>query len=294
MSPKSLPFLSLVLILVITNVSLSQSTSFSYQGFFKQNNVPANGNFYFEFALYDQATFGSQVGSTVILDPVTAADGLFSVNLDFGNQFNGSNRYLEIRLRPSAGGPLTFLTPRQLIRSVPNALNANLLGGLPAAAYIQNSTGQQANTNISISGNASVGGNIGVGTLTPNANLNIVGAQPPDNNGLGNPGIDATHAVNIVGAKGGRSGEAGIGGAGASVTIRAGDGGTSPQGSLAEGQAGSISLQPGFSGIRPRMANYFLLLSAVTSASARRIRKPSLMSMEPRWSAEPLRPLVWR
>lgn len=247
--PKTF-FVVLLAVVVCTASStiFAQTSSFSYQGHFRQNSVPANGNYYFEFALYDQPTFGSQVGSTLILDPVAVSDGVFTVSLDFGNLFNGSDRYLEIRVRPSGGGPLNVLTPRQLIANAPNALNANSLGGLPAASYIRNSTTQQTNANLNIGGNAVIGGNIGVGTNTPAANLNIVGTQPPDAVGIGTPGVHATDALTILGARGGRSGEAGQGGDGAEIYVRAGDGGTSPQGSIAEGQGGSITLQPGFSG----------------------------------------------
>ena len=223
-----------------------QTTTFTYQGFIKQDNAPANGNFYFEFALFDQPVFGTQIGTTITLDPVAVNMGSFTVELDFGNQFTGANRYLEIHVRRSGIGGLQILSPRKLITNAPNALNATSLGGLPAASYIQNTVTQQSNANLNIGGNAVVGGNIGVGTNTPSANLNIVGTQPLDNNG--SQGTNATDALTVVGGRGGRGGDGSQGGNGANISFRAGDGGTSPQGSNAEGLGGSITLQPGLSG----------------------------------------------
>lgn len=236
---------------------LSQSTTFSYQGNLNTGGSPANGNHRFEVSLFDAPTAGVQIGTTVILDPVAVTNGTFVLNLDFGNQFDGPDRFIEIKVKPSVGGSLTTLSPRQRIFTVPysvkslasdnsaNAANAAMLGGLPPAGYLLNTTGTQPNSSLNISGQAIVGGRLGIGTQSPGANLNVVGVQPPDAVGIGTPGQDATDALTVVGAKGGRSGEAGQGGDGANVSIRAGDGGTSPQGSLAEGDGGSITIQAG-------------------------------------------------
>lgn len=236
---------------------LSQSTTFSYQGNLNTGGSPANGNHRFEVSLFDAPTAGVQIGTTVILDPVAVTNGTFVLNLDFGNQFDGPDRFIEIKVKPSVGGSLTTLSPRQRIFTVPysvkslasdnsaNAANAAMLGGLPPAGYLLNTTGTQPNSSLNISGQAIVGGRLGIGTQSPGANLNVVGVQPPDAVGLGTPGQDATDALTVVGARGGRSGEAGQGGDGANVSIRAGDGGTSPQGSLAEGDGGSITIQAG-------------------------------------------------
>ena len=236
---------------------LSQSTTFSYQGNLNTGGSPANGNHRFEVSLFDAPTAGVQIGTTVILDPVAVTNGTFVLNLDFGNQFDGPDRFIEIKVKPSVGGSLTTLSPRQRIFTVPysvkslasdnsaNAANAAMLGGLPPAGYLLNTTGTQPNSSLNISGQAIVGGRLGIGTQSPGANLNVVGVQPPDAVGIGTPGQDATDALTVVGARGGRSGEAGQGGDGANVSIRAGDGGTSPQGSLAEGDGGSITIQAG-------------------------------------------------
>ena len=181
---------TLVLVLSSQNIS-AQTTEFTYQGSLKISGTAATGNYDFDFTLFDDLTTGDQVGPNLVRANVTVTNGIFSVSLDFGNQFPGANRFLEIRVRPSGGGEYTALTPRQLISSSPysiqslnaenaiNAINATTatnalqLGGVDANQfvltgdvrlsdernplpnspnYIQNSTNQQTTSNFNISG----------------------------------------------------------------------------------------------------------------------------------------------
>ncbi len=92
-------------------------TDFTYQGQLKQGGALANGNFNFSFLLFTAASGGSQVGSTVNLSNVAVSEGLFTVELDFGaSAFNGSNRWLEVRVNG------IFLSPRQPLNGTPYAL----------------------------------------------------------------------------------------------------------------------------------------------------------------------------
>ena len=95
-----------------TGSLFAQTTQITYQGSVKDGSSPANGNYDFEFLLFDAISGGSQLGTTNSRNSVPVTDGIFSVNLDFGDQFPGSNRFLEIRLRPTGGGGLTL--PRGL------------------------------------------------------------------------------------------------------------------------------------------------------------------------------------
>jgi len=45
--------------------------------------------------LYDAVSDGNQIGSTLTTSP-TIANGLFSVNLDYGNVFNNNPPWLDI------------------------------------------------------------------------------------------------------------------------------------------------------------------------------------------------------
>jgi len=123
----------------------AQTTEFTYQGSLKDGASAATGNYDFEFALFDSLAAGSQIGSTLTRNTVAVAGGTFAVKLDFGGQFPGSNRFLEIRVRVSGGGAFTPLLPRQLVNSAPysvkalsaaTAVNATNLGGVAASQFV--------------------------------------------------------------------------------------------------------------------------------------------------------------
>ena len=69
--------------------------------------APANGTYDFQFSLYDTLSGGTQVGSTVTMTGVPVTSGLFTVQLDFGNVFNGTAFYLQIAVRPANAGTYT-------------------------------------------------------------------------------------------------------------------------------------------------------------------------------------------
>lgn len=131
---------------VLCSISISaQGTEFSYQGSLKDGANPANGNYDFEFLLFDALTAGTQQGATLTRSAVAVANGIFSVKLDFGSQFPGANRFLEIRVRLAGQPGITTLTPRQLVNSAPysvkslntdTATNASQLGGVAASQYV--------------------------------------------------------------------------------------------------------------------------------------------------------------
>lgn len=111
-------------------------TAFTYQGQLKDGDNPANGAYDFQFALYDAASGGTQIGLTVSVNDLTVTNGLFTTQLDFGaSAFNGNARYLEVRVRPgSSTGTYTTLTPRQQLTPAPYAL------ALPGLYTQQNTT----------------------------------------------------------------------------------------------------------------------------------------------------------
>jgi hypothetical protein len=53
--------------------------------------------------LYDAASDGTQLGTTLTISSVAVTNGVFSVSLDFGSQFAGGSRFLEIHLRQTGG-----------------------------------------------------------------------------------------------------------------------------------------------------------------------------------------------
>ena len=57
--------------------------------------------------------------------PMTSPDGRLTLVLDFGPVFDGTPRFLELRVRPGAdAGAFVPLTPRQSLRPTPEALRA--------------------------------------------------------------------------------------------------------------------------------------------------------------------------
>jgi len=214
---KTRILLTVVLLLLGISQALAQTTGFTYQGKLTDGGAPANGNYDLQFALFDSADGGAQVGQTQTVTAVSVRTGVFTVALDFGaNAFPGANRFLEISTRPSGGGPFTVLAPRQVIASTPYAVrslsaatadtatnavtanNAQQLAGVAASQYvltgdarlsdsrtptagssdyIQNATTQQTSSNFNISGDGTAGGTISGNVMNAVTQYNIGGQR---------------------------------------------------------------------------------------------------------------------
>jgi hypothetical protein len=129
---KILVILVVTLGLMVCQTKVSEaapmSTAFTYQGHLYDANHVANGNYDFQFKLYDSNSDGNQVGSDVDKPDVNVVDGYFTVELDFNdpNAFNGEARWLKIGVRPGAStGGYTTLSPRQEITATPYAMYAS-------------------------------------------------------------------------------------------------------------------------------------------------------------------------
>ncbi|MEZ5427333.1 MAG: tail fiber domain-containing protein [Pyrinomonadaceae bacterium] len=205
--------LTFITLLICLNI-FGQTSEFTFQGSLKSGGAPAEGNYDFEFALFDALTNGAQIGSVIPVSNVPVADGIFSVKLDFAGHFPGADRFLEIRVRPTGGGAYSVLSPRQTITSAPYSIkslnsenavsavsattaeNALQLGGIAAnqfilttdarlsdarpplpnsPSYIQNGTVQQASGNFNISGDGTVAGALSGGTVNATSQFNLGG-----------------------------------------------------------------------------------------------------------------------
>jgi hypothetical protein len=180
-------FFALLLLLSVDGVK-AQTSSFSYEGTLSESGSPANGDYDFEFKLFDDISTGQQQGSTLQRLNVTVKNGDYLVTLDYGALvFRGDDFFLETSYRATGGGAFTVITPRQQILSVPyaikslnaataeglsgacvNCVTSNQIGSvdggavtgaiplasLPAGSgyYIQNSNSQQTSANFNISG----------------------------------------------------------------------------------------------------------------------------------------------
>lgn len=186
--------LAWLVVLLSSSAATAQTTTFTYRGKLTDDYNQLTGTYDLQFNLYDEAagTHSPLNATPVVIEDVQVTNGTFSVALDFGNLFNGGDRYVETGVRPGGDtGAFVTLSPRQRITSAPysirslssatadTATNAESLGGTPPGGfvqttdarlmdartptagstnYIQNATGLQtgANFNIAGTGTASV------------------------------------------------------------------------------------------------------------------------------------------
>lgn len=104
------------------------TTEFSYQGELTDAAVGVDGFADFQFTLWDAAAGGTQLTPTVQIDAVPVVDGRFTVQIDFGDEYDGDARWLGIGVRnptdPTDTLPFVLLTPRQPLTAVPFAQHA--------------------------------------------------------------------------------------------------------------------------------------------------------------------------
>jgi hypothetical protein len=119
------------------STALAQGTAFTYQGQLNEGANPATGIYDLRFAIYDSPGGGTQQGNPVTNSATSLSNGLFTVILDFGNQFTGPGRWLEIGVRTNGGDAFTALIPRQPLTPTPYAIFAENVGsgGIAVGVY---------------------------------------------------------------------------------------------------------------------------------------------------------------
>ncbi len=205
--------LSFIFLLAGLLVAKAQTASFTYQGKLTDNLVAANGSYQMQFALFDAAAGGNQIGATMTYPAVQVSNGIFTVALDFGaNAFSGASRFLQISVFSTTTSSFVVLNPRQSVTSAPYAIkalnsttaqtaqtaqtaeNSNNLGGIPAnlyvqtndsrlsddrnptagsGFYVQNRTTPQSNTNFNITGDGTTGGTLSGNIVNSGSQYNI-------------------------------------------------------------------------------------------------------------------------
>jgi hypothetical protein len=99
--------------------------AFTYQGRLMDGGDPANGLYDLQFELFESADGPTAVGTDVELPDQPVTDGLFTVQLDFGDVFDGSKLWLQIGVRPGdSEDEYTILSERQELTAAPYALYA--------------------------------------------------------------------------------------------------------------------------------------------------------------------------
>ena len=140
------------LALLGTATAQTVTTAFTYQGELSADGTPVSGLYDFQFKLYNP--LGTQIAGTLCADDILVTDGRFVVVLDFDSRFafNGSQRLLEVLVRPDSGqacsdpAGFTALAPRQAVLATPyasramNASNADIANTALSADNAGNAT----------------------------------------------------------------------------------------------------------------------------------------------------------
>jgi hypothetical protein len=101
----------------------------TYQGELRSAGTAADGNYDFQFHLYNQAAGGASVAAPEFVNNVAVDEGLFSAQLDFGSMpFENANLWLEIHVKAAGSSQYTVLAPRQALTAAPYAMHANIVG----------------------------------------------------------------------------------------------------------------------------------------------------------------------
>lgn len=124
---------SVTALVLASGIAISSSVviaePFVFQGRLNDEGAPADGMYDLEFVLFATDVGGAQVGPTVTLEDQLVEDGNFQVELDFGDVFDGSTRWVEISVRDGADvGGFTELAPRLKVGSAPQASFATKAG----------------------------------------------------------------------------------------------------------------------------------------------------------------------
>ena len=153
---------------VLAGIAGAQTTAFTYQGKLTHGGMAANSSYDMEFRLFDTATAGSQIGDSQTKTSVQVVNGVFTVVLDFGTEFPGADRFLEISIRPAGSGTFTTLTPRQQVTSAPRSvrsLNAASADSMSTAcnlcitdSHIQSIAGSKITGSVANADNATTAG----------------------------------------------------------------------------------------------------------------------------------------
>ena len=126
MKTKVLTFATVVFCCFLTTCAsvFAQGTAFTYQGQLTGSNGPAHGTYDLTFKLWNASSGGSQVGSTITASSTAITNGLFTVILDFGSEYNGTPYWLELGVRTNGAASFSTLSPRQELTPTPYAIYA--------------------------------------------------------------------------------------------------------------------------------------------------------------------------
>lgn len=148
----------LLAILGLTTCAAVAATTITYQGQLQDVGGPFDGSVDMTFQIYDEETGGNPVGIALDKAGVSVIDGLFQVELDFGDPPYDSGLWMQITVAGET------LAPRQRISAAPLAVRA--LSAASGGPWIQ--SGDNIFFGVTGDGRAAIGTNI------PQARLHVV------------------------------------------------------------------------------------------------------------------------
>ena len=151
----------------------AQGTAFTYQGRLNNGGSPASGSYDFTSTLFNALSGPGQVGTVVTNMATAVSNGLFTVTLDFGANFPGADRWLEIGVRTNGVGGFATLSPRQKLTPTPYAMTAENLNGTVSSGGLSGTYGSAVTFNNA--GNAFAGTFTGNGGGLTNVNAATLG-----------------------------------------------------------------------------------------------------------------------
>lgn len=111
---------------VAVSTTTASAQAFTYQGELTSAGLPANGNYDFQFRVFDAPTAGTQIGGTNAVLNLPVTQGRFTTQLGMLSSANvTASMHLEVSVRPAGStGAYTPLTPRTQITPAPTALRS--------------------------------------------------------------------------------------------------------------------------------------------------------------------------
>ena len=123
-----------------TTSAFAQGTAFTYQGVLSLNGVAVSGSNDLPFTLYTAVSAGGIVGTSNVVNDLVMTNGLFTVTLDFGAQFDGNARWLDLSVRTNGAGAFSTLSPRQSVTPAPYAIYAGSAVSAATANAVANNS----------------------------------------------------------------------------------------------------------------------------------------------------------
>jgi hypothetical protein len=159
----------LVLAAGLQTVRAQGTSAFTYQGQLELPTGPATGTYQMVFRIYDAPTAGG-LRRGPLTNSVVVSNGLFTTQLDFGGNLNGTASFwLEIGVRTNGSvAAHTLLAPRHRLTPVPYSIYAMTAGDLQQGA---NPTFTGTVTFNPLSGPPF---NVGNNTKVPNLNADLL------------------------------------------------------------------------------------------------------------------------